>query len=841
MANYLGRNNWDPSSPESWAQTLGLVYVPMFSGERSDHHQGNHSVLLDGLKGSFALSTHADELIFDQVPLEWSWSSNMRHTVFVTEKKVVVKRWDSPDSVISKPLPSSPAGAFELLSEIEAARTNRLPDVISRMLKAFRAIRTAIAPYSGGAVEAIRVFNALLLGSEQARLGKLDLDQWSRCDTIAQAITLSDAFHSDELSVNIGNLPVGALLDFFINPDPNTNYILEPDLLIRHAAGQLYQEAHFEIEREAIRQPTLPGIADDTLYKGVNKRDARFTPPSLARTIVQQAIKALTNSNTLPQSLSILDPACGSGIFLQEAIRELLSQQYRGKVALHGFDTSEISCVITKFCLDRAAEDAKQFGIDVSIHIEQRDALIGNWGKHDFIFMNPPFLNWQRMTPQERDATTAILKDLAYRHTDIAMAFLWQSVQSLTRNGLLGSILPNPLLSSDSATKLREAILHEMNLVLIGSFKGYNYFPGAMVEPAFIVMRSQSSHSTEQTVKMLTAQEGTEDLSLRLLRRGYEELSPASGVEILHEPVINIDAAKWSPKTRDQVELLRKFSECNLPQVKDLFTVRRGIIAGQKDAFVLSTQALNELPIEERKFFRPLAGTKTIIAGRIIAGQYVFYPYNNTGLILTLEKLVKEAAPQYYNSYLLPYKEKLISRSGINVDEWWRLASERTWQRTRLPKMVSKYFGDAGSFAYDDNGQYIIGQGFAWLWRTSNLYDQNKDIITDTANRDEISIDFYDTDLPWAYVALLNSQPFRQLLSLNCPRVSGGQFDLSIRYVNNIYLPDLSDNNQVSGQVVEQLSQFGRMIGQGTLVGAQLLSETVANAYGIPLSEWSLK
>ena len=46
---------------------------------------------------------------------------------------------------------------------------------------------------------------------------------------------------------------VKALLD----KDAETGYNLDPDLLIRHAAGYLYQEAHVELARPLFRQRPL--------------------------------------------------------------------------------------------------------------------------------------------------------------------------------------------------------------------------------------------------------------------------------------------------------------------------------------------------------------------------------------------------------------------------------------------------------------------------------------------------------------------------------------------------------------------------------------------------------
>ena len=840
MSTSIQNSNWDPTSPQSWASALGLVYVPMFGNERASNLDGIHSVLLDGYRGSFALSSCNDEVVFNQQPLEWSWSSNMRHTVFVTGKRVVLKRWDSPDYTPSKPLPSSPAGAFQLLTEMEIARTNRLPDVISRMLKAFRAIRLALTECTTNTTDAVRVFNAFLLGSEQARLGRIDIDAWKHCTTIGQTLSMVSSQQSYGFTREIERASVGSLLDFFISPDPATKYVLEPDLLIRHAAGQLYQEAHFEIEREAIKQLSLPGLAGDEIYKGVAKRDARFTPPSLARTIVQQAFEAHITSGSSHQPLRILDPACGSGIFLQEAMRELLSRKYRGRVILQGFDTSEVSCVITRFCLEQVAHDARVAGVEVEIVVEQRNALSIEWGKQDFILMNPPFMNLQRMDVSERNIVKSILGPLASGHTDLAMAFLWRASQSLNTGGVLGSILPSSLLNSSGASKLREALLKEMRLTLIGHFKGYNYFPGAMVEPGFVVLKQITTSLSNQMITMLTAQEGAEDRALRLLRRGEEELSATQGVEILHESESNFNMTQWLPRSRAEVELLRRLTEANTPRVNDLFNVHLGASTGKNQVFVLSQQQYDDLPKAEHAYFRPLAGTKTINAGRIVSGQYIFFPYNDTGLILTSEVKLQSAVQQYYTKYLHPLKTELQTRTRINTGEWWRLTLERSWQRISLPKIVTKYFGNSGSFAYDATGEYIVGQGFGWLWRAAQVDEHSdEEYSEDSITQDTLTDAFYDSNLPHAYLALLNSPVFERLLAMTCPSMNGGQFNLSIRFVNTIHLPDLSDSNIMPSEVVEQLALLGRDIAQGRPVSRQTLSATSARAYGIPLPEWT--
>ncbi|MEP6754218.1 MAG: hypothetical protein ABJA67_01855, partial [Chthonomonadales bacterium] len=89
--------SWDPTSTESWADTLGLVNVPLFGSIRANKPPGNHVVLLDGQLASFTLSTESDDIIDEDDPLAWSWSANMRHSVFIDDRKgrLFVKRWET--------------------------------------------------------------------------------------------------------------------------------------------------------------------------------------------------------------------------------------------------------------------------------------------------------------------------------------------------------------------------------------------------------------------------------------------------------------------------------------------------------------------------------------------------------------------------------------------------------------------------------------------------------------------------------------------------------------------------------------------------------------------------
>lgn len=78
-----------------WSHQFGLATAPLF--EKSENApSGEHSVLLDGGVGTFALSATEEDLWRDTGPAAWAWSSDIPHHVTVTASKVAVVRWDKP-------------------------------------------------------------------------------------------------------------------------------------------------------------------------------------------------------------------------------------------------------------------------------------------------------------------------------------------------------------------------------------------------------------------------------------------------------------------------------------------------------------------------------------------------------------------------------------------------------------------------------------------------------------------------------------------------------------------------------------------------------------------------
>jgi len=587
---------WDPTNHTAWANTLGLVPVPLFNQNRSAEVPGQYTVLLDGRTSSFALCSSESDPFGSNDPLSWSWSANLNHVLQIDDDQDIMylRRWDTPDTVRRFQLPSRPEGAEKLLTILDKA-TLPTPgsDVIGHILRAFRYLRSSLVP--ADALESIRVFNTFLAGAEAVRAGRITETDWSACDTVGKVIELlEDSISAQTDAGNISNAVkrknIGNLSRAFLHSSIGPTIRLEPDLLLRHASGQLYQEAHLIIERES-PQLYLPGMGNERRQQGTIKRDVRFTPTSLARSLVQESFRIANESIFQQERIVILDPACGSGIFLQEALRELNSQEYRGEVILRGFDISPISCTMARFCIDRACADARSAGVNVNFEIKQTNSLTEDWGIPDIILMNPPFIDWQSLGTGQREMVDQILGTLRKGRADIAMAFVWKGVSALRRGSVLASVLPAAILDSGSGKDWREELARHSQLRLIGYFRGYGFFAGSAVEPAFILLQKTGEEESVRRppVKILLSSEGAEDAALRFLRRNPnpQKENNSNSVEIYNVPASIIQAASWLPRSGKHQRVVATLASSGLPTVDDLFYVHQGIRTGMNEVYIL--------------------------------------------------------------------------------------------------------------------------------------------------------------------------------------------------------------------------------------------------------------
>lgn len=783
-----------------WATLFGLALTPLFE-ENDASPPGIHNVLLDGGYGSFALSEANERIWRDHTAADWSWSSNLPHHVTVTDREVAVVRWDkrSPEVLTRSSVENRIQDFYRYLA---ADRVESSQRVVDHMMTIFRRVRSLVANANIDDSRSVETYLALLgRAVERPRV----LDQVSRSVGFVHP-------EGNYLLDSLSSSGVDALLkDLASGPPSASQLTLVPNLAIRHAGNEIFQEAHFELLR--VPTPDLFGYVGPAESNRVSRGGTHFTPPALARSIVEQALAELPDLANRDR-LVILDPACGSGAFLHEAFRTLRRTDFRGELTVAGRDTSQPAISMATFVLNNARADWSPTG-GCQIDIQQGDSLTATLPLADLVLMNPPFVAWPALKDEQRQQMRAVLGPRLEGRGDLSMAFVTRALEALVPGGVLGTLLPGSLLTLKAADKWRTDLLDRADLRFIASLGDYRLFAYAHVQVAAMVLARPPSdrHRDDAAVALVTANDpAATGNALRTLRRtrpaSPESLDDDSWSLFHVSPESLGRRATWrliSSRTEQALSRLINFGDA-VP-IGDIFSVRQGVRTGLNSVFLLTTSQVEDLPPRERRWFRPAIVNESIAEGKVDASHRIFYPYDQHGLAIPSEADLVKQIPIYFQRYLRPEQTRLEQRASVvrgNREDWWGLSERRTWALDSQPRLVSKYFGGAGGFATDLEARYIVVQGFAWFPKWTTQADNNEPEV--------VPQEFPLREVLTAYMVIMNSDSFGRLLEIFSPHVAGGQFDLSPRYVNSVPVPNLPavSADQRTSQLVTSLGTLGQ-------------------------------
>jgi hypothetical protein len=126
--------------------------------------------------------------------------------------------------------------------------------------------------------------------------------------------------------------------------------------------------------------------------------------------------------------------------------------------------------------------------------------------------------------------------------------------------------------------------------------------------------KRDSTLTVDRPIKVLIASEGSEEAALRATRLGWDDPSEAenTGFEAYTLGTDSILPATWLPRSRGSRKLLKILEASSSTRVADLFDVKQGAITGNNNAFFIGKDEYLDLPVQQRKYFRPVGGTPHI-------------------------------------------------------------------------------------------------------------------------------------------------------------------------------------------------------------------------------------
>jgi adenine-specific DNA-methyltransferase len=760
---------------DAWKEALGLLPVRL----RYDEDNIDRYVLLNGSRGNFCLDFVGDVEPRSQRAV--AWSCDVGHYITCAGDSISVNRWDrnSPEERFSGK--SVFAQIHEFHRYLEKSTPDQSKSIVAHVLGVFRRIRAATQDERNG-LQSLSILLHMLASAASGgdRLSDAgDLAVWGLSPEVVERSRTINTTTWDTLCNDLSG--------------PGRYDVLRPEftLVLRHASGALFQDAHLEASNPlALWLPgfELPANIDSTASP--NETGVYFTPSALARTLAEEA--TLEFPVTVGRPLTIFDPACGSGELLKEVLRLLQIRGYRGEVRIVGWDKSPAAVDMARFVLawEKRAWPPGRVNVEISEHDSVAEA---NWpAGADVLVMNPPFKSWQLMSSDEQEVVRDILGDSG--KPNLAMAFARRALSVLSEGGVLAMITPNSLLegSSSSARETREALAQSLAPQLVARLGDQTIFARALVDAGIYVGKRKTDIAPRTGVLWADASLNSLGRALRGLRRwrGAESLPiTEDGFSVYSRADIAINADAWVARRFEAWSLYKRFHDSGKMQpAKKVFEIHQGIRLGN-DVFIVPREYFKGLNKGERRFFRPAVMNPSIVDGVLRDDYYAFYPYTEGIPNIENEESLQQFVPRYYKEYLLPAKAALKARKTLvrqSELRWWDLLWSRPWQKKPCPKIVSKYFGRNRPFVFDKSGEFVVVVGNGWLLKKGGLGESAQ-------NQEGTNVyEMTEEESYLATVTYLCSTLARDLLEYLSVQVSGGQLDLSSKYIGDLPIPNFA-------------------------------------------------
>lgn len=427
-------------------------------------------------------------------------------------------------------------------------------------------------------------------------------------------------------------------------------------------------------------------------------------------------------------NIKIIDPACGSGAFLNKATDILLSihkaifklkhensdnldKEFdnidnRRDILInniHGVDLNHESIEITKLGLFLKVCKKGIKLPDLDKNIKCGNSLIDNleytdnpfqWknefskvfkeGGFDVIVGNPPYVRQEKIKEYK-----PYLKDNYTTYTGVADLYVYffeKGLKLLKKEGYLGFICSNKFTRANYGKKLREYLL-DYNIVNYNDYTGEKVFEGATVDPSTIIINKKHGTNNEILINNSFTMEQS-----------------------------RLDNGSWSFESQEILNLKDKIISKGsaLKNLKGI-NINYGIKTGFNEAFIIDETTKNDLINKDPKneeIIKPLLKGKNLDKWKI--------DFDNIYLIVSKNGInIPDEYPVIYQ-YLKQWEDKLTKRYDQG-DFWYNLRNCTYYDEFEKPKIVWQRVSKDLIFVNDNEKYYILDSSFVLTSKNVDL------------------------------------------------------------------------------------------------------------------------
>ncbi len=440
--------------------------------------------------------------------------------------------------------------------------------------------------------------------------------------------------------------------------------------------------------------------------------------------------------------ITILDPACGSGAFLNQAldylikehgyIDELQTNLLGGGLVfpnientvlennIFGVDLNEESVEIAKLSLWlRTAQprrklnnlsdnikcgnsliDSKTIAGDKAFKWEDEFSEILSKGGFNVVIGNPPYVNMNKFPKPIHKYFEAEYKPIHTGYNDLMYYFLYKGINLLKEDGVFGVITSNYFIGNDYAKGLRNFLSKHLNLLV--NFEKYHVFKDANVHTAILLAEKNPKANN-------------------VIFESYKSSNPITEIStnVKGFRLARIDRNKltdnWIIADDSKLKLIDKLSSTN-ELLGNISEIAKGPESGKNEIFTVNEETIKQYNIE-RSVLKKCVKNSDIRAYSIsLTNQYLIYSDNDFS---------KELYPNAFK-YLEDNKGLLLDRRGPRTGEykWWRLHRPSVKEVFESDeKILVPYRAEKNRFGYDNQQLFNNGGDIRAIMITDNEYD----------------------------------------------------------------------------------------------------------------------
>ncbi|MCF8219640.1 MAG: N-6 DNA methylase [Bacteroidales bacterium] len=672
--------------------------------------------------------------------------------------------------------------------------------------KGFKGEKYEIFPYNGGLFKPDDILDSITIDDEILRKHTLRLSGYD-FETDVDVNILGHIFeHSIGEIEHVQAEIQGEAIDrqktqrkkegIFYTPKYITKYIVE------NTVGRLCVEKRNEL-----------GIVDEEYTRGRRNRK---------KATLKALSQKLDDYREWLLSLTILDPACGSGAFLNQALDFLIKEH--GKIDelraelmgdslvlsditndileknIYGVDLNEESVEIAKLSLWlRTAQKGRKLNT-LSQNIKCGNSLIDDpavagdkafrWeeefpevfkrGGFDVVIGNPPYVRVQGLRTNFKNESVFYENNFksATGRFDIYILFIEKAHKLISKRGNVSFILPHKFLVASFGTGIRNYLAETKAVKSIVHFGSELVFEEASTYTCILTL----SHDNE-TLKFAEIQP--------------QQLFSGFRFDWLKTSSLNQDS--WNLVEGNVQTLFEKLESSGTHASKIFSKISRGVVTGADGVFILEgeivrntfkgfSKELNDSVELEAELVHPIIMGNSLSRYCDIKNDlYILYPHKFDGktLPITPQELEKNYPRTF--EYLSKFEELLVNKKikyKTDPKYWTALHNSRTFELFQSEKIITPYLSKKGQMSLDKGGIFFTNDKCSSLV----LNDYVKEPI-------EYFLGVLNSSLTWFYISKTSSE------------YSGGYFAYTKTYLSPFPIP-VESNLELSSTIADTVKSL---------------------------------